>query len=83
MIYLQLCTARTARGEALRDESICTRSDEAGVKVKRDGRVYEALLGAFIIEELSDLARLALRQCGRDEEEDAESMVHIKRQHVR
>ena len=36
-------------------------------------------MGAFIIEELSDLARLALRQCGRDEEEDAESMVHIKR----
>ena len=83
MINLQLRIARFARGNELRDESICTRSDKAGVEVKGDCRVYETLMGAFIIEELSDLARLVLRQCGRDEEEDAESMVHIKRQHFR
>lgn len=60
-----------------------SRSDKADVEVKKDSRVYEALMGAFIIEELSDLARLALPQHGGYEEEDAESMVHVKRQHVR
>ena len=83
MIHLQLRIARIARRDALRNESIGTGSDKAGVKVKRDSRVYDALMGAFIVKELSDLARLALHQCGKDEEEDAKGMVHIKRQHLR
>ena len=77
MIHLQLRIAGIARGEALREESICTRGDKADVNVKKDSRVYEALMGTFIIEELSDLARLVLRRCGGDEKDDAESMVQV------
>ena len=56
-------------GQPLRDKSVSTRSDEAGIEWKRHGRIHGALFFAGQVKELSDLA---LREYGREEQGEGE-----------
>lgn len=74
MVQLQrgTTTAGGAYGQPLRDKSVSTRSDEAGIEWKRHGRIYRALFFAGQAKEPSDLV---LREYGRDKQGEAEDTV--------
>lgn len=74
--------ARETSGKDLNDESLNNiGSDEAGIEWKRDSGIHGALLGAEIVEILSDLT---LGKDGRDEKGEVEYTIKARgnKQHV-
>ena len=76
-IHLQCGIARCGGGagrEALRDDSYGALGDEAGVEGEGDGRVDEALVCAFEVEELGEQAGALGPGRGEEEEEGDEEV---------